>query len=522
MYQKLLLLLLSLGLPALDASAQKALADCPRLVVGIHIDQLQEDYLRWFMEGFSEGGFKELFKKGVVYRQVSSSVDDPDDANVTAALVCGCPPCDNGIAALQWLDRQEGQLTSCVLDRRYSGNYTQATCSPKNLRVSTLGDELKKASSGDAKVFSIGLDPESCILSGGHQPNGVFWLDDATGHWCTSTFYGYMPRWIENINDFGHMEETVDKAVWTPRYPLGKYIYMPHQKKSLIFHYTLSSLGADKGCRYKQTPMANTTVCRFASELIGVERMGQDDCPDLLNLHLSVGSALSGNDMEAALEMQDMYFRLDEDLAALFKDIDRKVGMEHTLVYVTSTGAPRQPAGGKDSPCFYPERCATLLNLYLGALYGNERWVLGCTDTQIYLDHKLINNKKADLVQMCRDAAVFLSEFEGVRQVCCGTDFLMGMRPADSRLADNFVKDRSGDLILRLETGRSLVWESRPSAGRQIQYAPEHQCLILYGAGTRPAEIWDEVQLTDVAPTLCRLLYIRPPTASRGKRLPLE
>lgn len=69
------------------------------------------------------------------------------------------------------------------------------------------------------------------------------------------------------------------------------------------------------------------------------------------------------------MEMQDTYVRLDNSIAELLELIDRKVGLNNTLFFITSTGyADADPV---DSPQykipggeFHIERCSALLNLY--------------------------------------------------------------------------------------------------------------------------------------------------------------
>jgi len=48
----------------------QATGTAPRLVVGIHIDQLNADYLEWFMDGFSEDGFRKMLQNGLVYKNM--------------------------------------------------------------------------------------------------------------------------------------------------------------------------------------------------------------------------------------------------------------------------------------------------------------------------------------------------------------------------------------------------------------------------------------------------------------------
>ncbi|MFA7357756.1 MAG: alkaline phosphatase family protein [Bacteroidales bacterium] len=516
--------LLMLSLSSQAFSAPKDSKQLPRLVLGIHLDQLQEEYLQWFMEGFGEEGFKLLLKQGKVYDNCNYELSQPDAANTSASLLSGCPPMYHGIIAGEWFNREFERLLSCVYDKNYLGNYTTSTFSPLNLRSSTVGDELKKASNGRSKVFSLGLEPEAPILAGGRSADAAIWMDDQSGNWCSSTYYNYMPVWLQQVNDYGLFEAKAAESSWKPKFPLSRYVYMPHQKNPNFFNYALSVIDKAGYEDFKQTPMANTELNQLAIELIDREKLGQDEYPDLLMLHFNTGSQLSGNDSRAAFEMQDLYFRLDEDLAWLLKEIDRRIGLDNSLIYLCGSGTEKIDIEADEKAPgfygnFYPERSAALLNLYLTAIYGSERWVQGCSETEIYLNRKRINELNLDYQEICNNSALFLTQVEGIQQVVPAYQLLLGDQSRQPAFGLNFYKERSGDLLLRLENGRNIRWESFPGKNRQIQYAGHSTLLLFYGAGIKASSNSQAVSIFDLAPTLSRILYIRPPTSSTGKTL---
>ena len=165
------------------------------------------------------------------------------------------------------------------------------------------------------------------------------------------------------------------------------------------------------------------------------------------------------------------------------------------------------------------ETSAALLNMYLGAKYGSKQWVEGYSDTEIYLDKALIQENGLDYEQLCRDAAIFLTDVEGVEQVFVGQDFNFRNNPHDAYQNAHYAP-RSGDLSIRLQQGRNIQWNAYPHFNKQLRYHKEHTMLIFYGNDTPQQIINTEVSLFDIAPTLCRRLYIRPPTANIGRILP--
>ena len=96
------------------------------------------------------------------------------------------------------------ELIYCTRDidvNPVGGSFESGLNSPVNLQASTFSDELEMATNQAAKVFGIGLKDNSAILSTGHSADGVFWFDNTTGTWMTSTYYSNtLPGWVMDFN----------------------------------------------------------------------------------------------------------------------------------------------------------------------------------------------------------------------------------------------------------------------------------------------------------------------------------
>ncbi|MDD4922397.1 MAG: alkaline phosphatase family protein [Bacteroidales bacterium] len=500
-------------------------ANTPKLVIGIHIDQLKGEYLDWFMNGFGDGGFKQMIQSGTFCETMLYNYPKPDAASACASFMTGCNPRQHGIISKQWYDRNTESITSSVYDPKYLGNYTQATVSPKNLLSSTLGDELKSASGGESKVFSVGITAEEAIMLGGHTADGVFWIDENSGKWCTSTYYNYMPWWVQGLNDRRDMSQLVEQTSWQPLLPLSRYQYMPYKKSPTLFQYLLSKYGKDKFRMYKETPMVNAEVCKLAMETINKELLGRDEATDFLVLEMTASSGLEKARPMFALETQDIYFRLDKDISTLIANVDQQIGMENVLIYIVGSGVPTFPAvniseektyGGD----FYPERCTSLLNLYLMAIYGNEKWVSAWYDQQIFLNRKLIEEKGINYDDFSLKAAEFLTEFSGVQSVIRFKHFLFGeYNTALNEIANSVYPKHSGDLFLEIQSG----WNIRDVANvkdHQVRSEAYSTPFIMYGANVAAQKIVRPVSSMDITTTLSKIFRIRPPNACKGQILP--
>ena len=185
----------------------------PKLVVGLTIDQLRMDYIEAFSSMYGERGFKRLWKEGRVYRNAEYDFTDVDKASSVAAIYSGANPFVNGIVGDSWLDRGSLRVINCVDDSDFMGVYTSESTSPNRLKVSNLSDELMIATQGGAEVYSIAPTREMAVLSAGHASKGAFWLNDETGKWSGTTYYGNFPSWVSTYNDRQGLDFRINNLV---------------------------------------------------------------------------------------------------------------------------------------------------------------------------------------------------------------------------------------------------------------------------------------------------------------------
>ena len=144
-----------------EALAQVDTRQAPKLVVNITIDQLRSDYLESFASNYSTEGFKRLLEEGTVFDNVSYPFVDPDRASAIATVVTGTTPFYHSITGVQWLDRSSLRPTICTDDQ---------------LAVTTIGDELKIATDGSARIYAFAPTKETAILAAGHVSDGIEWI----------------------------------------------------------------------------------------------------------------------------------------------------------------------------------------------------------------------------------------------------------------------------------------------------------------------------------------------------------
>lgn len=452
-----LLTVIALGLQAQNTPA------VPKLVVGLTIDQLRTDYMEAFSALYGERGFKRLWKEGRIYRNAEYDFIAVDKSSAVAAIYSGTTPYTNGIVGDCWMDRNTLRVVSCVDDANFMGIYTSEATSPNKLRVSNLSDELTIATQGVAEVYSIAPTREMAVLAAGHAAKGAFWINDETGKWSGSTYYGTFPSWVSTYNDRQGLDFRIDNMVWTPYLPVTTYKYLTTEAKQETFKHKFDDERKLKYRRLKTSPYANDEVNKLVNACFNSTPIGKDDIPDLLSLSYYAGNYDRKAPLECPLEMQDTYVRLDNSIAELLEMIDRKVGLHNTLFFITSTGyADSDPVdppqykipGGE----FHIKRCTALLNLYLAAIYGEGQYVETYYNQEIYLNHKLLEQKKLNLNEILERSSEFLVQFSGVKEVYSSHRLLLGAwTPAIEKIKNHYNPACSGDLWIEVLPGWTIV-----------------------------------------------------------------
>ena len=167
-----------------ESTAQNGTRQVPRLVVNITIDQLRSDFLEAYAPLYCSDGFRKLMEQGTVYENASYPMQQTDRASAVSTVITGSVPYFHSIIGQRWINRATLLPQRCTEDIRQND-----APSPVHLSVSTLGDELKVATHGEARVFAIAPFCDTAVLSAGHAADGALWLDEQTGQWTTTKYY---------------------------------------------------------------------------------------------------------------------------------------------------------------------------------------------------------------------------------------------------------------------------------------------------------------------------------------------
>lgn len=499
------------------AKAQTAPA-LPRLVVNVMIDQLRSDYIEAFMPLFGDRGFRRLIQDGRIYAQAEYPFARPDRASATACLHSGTVPYDNGIPAERWLDRQSLRPVYCVDDKEHSGYLTAEFSSPNHLSVSTIGDELKVATEGKGIVISISPFRDAAILSAGHAADACFWLNDLTGQWCSTSYYGEFPSWALTYSRYNSLNDRIGEIVWTPSNEIvGNFSYFVSGGLKKPFSHKFKGERAFR--EFKASGMVNEEVNRFAAHTIASAGMGLDAVTDMLSVTFYAGNYDHRSILEYPMEFQDTYVRLDNALGQLIDNVEKKVGKGNALFVVTGTGYCDEPISKElsryriPSGTFDMHRAEMLLNMYLIAVYGQGNWVESSLNNEIYINLKLVEQRNVNLTELLEMSSAFLIQMAGVKDVYTSQRLALGAwTPGISKLRNAYNPHRSGDIMVQIAPGWTLAGAATGSVKRDISRESYVAFpLFFLGTGFTPSKIETPVTIDHVAPTVAKVLRIRSP-----------
>jgi hypothetical protein len=327
------------------------------------------------------------------------------------------------------------------------------------------------------------------------------------------------------VRSYNHREGTRfdwKEVTWEPYYATGVYSYSVYDGIPREFNYTFRKGDAEAVRRYKTSACINDEVTMLAKTCVAGAMFGRNKTTDMLCVGYYAGNYEHSSESVRPIELQDIYCRLDRNITELIRSVEEKVGAGNALFAITSTGyadAHRPdikffslPAGDLKT-----DRYCALLNIYLGAIYGKDNYVEGSYLNEIFLNHALIEKKQLmmkDVLDRCKE---FLCQVSGVKRVYASFDLLSG--GADAEVRASYNADRSGDLILEVAPGWTLIddrWNERIYCNRTHVPVP----IIFYGGGFEPQYYRTPVAVESIAPTIAHILRISAPNACATR--PLE
>ncbi len=523
------------------ASAQQSNAaaiERPKLVVGIVVDQMRWDYLYRYQKRYTDGGFKRLLGEGFSCENTMIPYVPSVTAIGHTCIYTGSVPSIHGIAGNNFV--KDGKKVYCTDDdsvKPVGTTSVAALMSPRNLWVSTIGDEMKIASNGRAKVVGVALKDRASILPAGHNPNGAFWFDDQTGCFITSSYYmDRLPKWVEAFNDKRLPKQYLSQK-WNTLYPKNIYTESTtdeNEYENGIREGVKATLPLNLPELYKKygygiirnTPFGNSLTLDMAKAAIDGEQLGADDETDLLAVSCSSTDYIGHQVGTHAIETEDTYLRLDKAIADFLTYLDSKVGKGNYLVFLSADhGAMnnaaflqdrRIPAGSWDASA-----TAKKLNHVLAKEYPEAGDIVKTVmNYQVFFNRDVIKSKQLDFDNIKQTVVNVLKEDPSVLYACDMAKASTESIPEEvkSRIINGYNRERSGDVVIILKPNFYAHGMKGTDHGAWNSY-DTHIPLVFMGWGIKHGATTKQTFMTDIAPTIAAMLHVQAPNGCVGKAI---
>ena len=526
-----------------NASAQISTSAKPKLVVLLVIDGLPQRQVIDYRDHLAPDGLRRFLDRGAWFAQAYYGHAYTVTAAGHATVLTGAYPHRTGIIGNEWRDPMTGAAVYNTGDEAhtYLENRTadMAGTSPRNLKVETLGDVLRRTDSR-AKVIGISAKDRGAILPAGQSGTAYMYMWES-GRFASSTYYmREHPVWVKTFNG----ERPADryfKATWSPLLPAAAYKkslpdnqpwYGPGGSLPKTFGQNLLKPAAEFYASLLPSPFMDELTLDFARAALRGETLGADESPDILSVSLSAHDYINHAYGAESRLSQDHLLRLDRMLEAFFHDLDRQVGPDNYVAVLTAdhgfAPVPEYSKSiGRDAGRININEMLGRLNNGLSTKFGAGRWLMAWSADAVLLDAKLIASKSLDRRVVDAEARRLLLTEAGIVAAFSRTEIEGNALPPDTpylaAVRNTWYSGRSADIQVVVKP--YWLFGSTQSTGTTHGSPHEydsHVPILFYGPRWFGAgRIEAKVEVVDIAPTLARLLGIGPPATAEGKPLPL-
>ena len=435
----------------------------------------------------------------------------------------------HGIIGNNWYNRKKNKSVYCTEDSNYKnigGDEYTGNKSPMNMLVETFADINKLSNNHTSKTISVGIKDRGSILMGGIHADAAYWYyGKEKAQWISSTYYMQeLPKWVKEFNYEDNLEKYLEE--WATFYDISTYDNFEFDdnnfeklfngKDDSAFPYDTKSLMKHNDCfdMIKETPYGNQMTTDFAIQAIINENLGKRNVTDILTISYSSTDYIGHSFGVASVETQDTYIRLDREIEKLLSFLDDVLGKDQYTLFLTgdhgvleipaflaSNGVSAKAISEKE----LSKKVVNQLNHVLDVEVDNL--IEYIDNNQIYLSDHKIDFYGLDKIKVIDEIVKILESFDFIinafsADYILNTKNLMGY---EKLIQNGFHKERSGDIAIILEKNIIFYDGKGTTHGSGYNY-DTHVPLIFYGKGIKEGETSERTEITDIAPTISKLL----------------
>jgi predicted AlkP superfamily pyrophosphatase or phosphodiesterase len=515
----------------------------PHFVCVIVIDQFAYHHIKRLSPYFTDG-FRTLLKDGVSFENAFHPHGVPTTATGHTTISTGALAKDHGVILNNWIEdgqnivfAKDNSPESAVFTKKGTGDYG---FSAKNLMVDNLSDQMVLSSRPYAKnyVYSISYKARAAIGMGGKLGKSI-WFDKKLKHFTSSkAYFKTMPNWLAKFNKT-HDVKKVGEVDWRLRFPIGSKPYQFYNVDDYEFTKQADHLAGEmlkiEGDEYdkifQKTPESNNLLLGLAKSCLDFNFKKMNDADKLL-LWVSLSSLDRIGHIYGpySLEVIDMIYHLDAQLEVFMQYVQDLVGAENVLFVLTGDHgvAPIPEILQRKGFASAKRLDSTVLMAQLNSLveekFGIKEIVKIFKANQFYLD----SNIKKDLDKEKLNQIFALLKDHLLKQPAikaCWTNQEMEKAKFPKNYFEQLYKNqfnakRSGDLIFMPQPYCEIIKHVKGTTHRSPYDYDTHVPLIFYQEGvTTGKKIKKKIYMTQVAPTLAKVLKVSNPSAASSEAL---
>jgi len=512
----------------------------PKLLVFLVVDGLPQRQVLAYRDQLAADGLARFLERGAWYAEAHYGHAFTVTGAGHATVLSGAYTHRNGIIGNEWRDAATGEREYCTGDTAYTyiGHKTQPLdgTSPKNLKVETVGDVLRRTDPR-AKVITVSGKDRGAILPAGKTGTAYMYMAQSGQFASTSYYMQQHPAWVNRFNGRkladGYFKTQwkplLDDAAYARSLPDNQPWYGP-RGGALPMMMGSPHDDAPGPAFYSQllrSPFVDAMSLEFARAAIAGEGLGQDEVPDILSISLSGHDYVNHLYSPESRLSHDHLLQLDRLLQAFFADLDATVGRDNYIAMLTADHgfmpAPEYSRSlGRDAGRVNSSQVLARVNEGLQQRFGAGNWA-SFSGSSLLLSRRLLAQTGADANAVAEEARRLLLAEPGFAAAYTRRELESGSaagQPYFEPMRKSWHPQVSGDVQYILKPWWMFGTTTVATHGSPYEY-DTHVPILAWGPRwVKPGRVDSRVGVADIAPTVARWLGVAVPSASEGQLLP--